>query len=113
MDEKTFLEVIQPRFWYIGQDGLWIWRYNVLRAMANSGDKKYHEYIKEAMKDSDHNIRDMAVWACQKLEFNPNTRYSINVLDLESKTRYSINVLDFESKTWHLYRHNGGVSSSK
>jgi epoxyqueuosine reductase len=67
MDEKTFLEVIQPRFWYIGQDGLWIWKYNVLRAMANSGDKKYHEYIKEAMRDSNHNIRDLAVWACKKL----------------------------------------------
>lgn len=24
MDEKTFFEVIQPHFWYIGQDGLWI-----------------------------------------------------------------------------------------
>ena len=67
MDEKTFLEVIQPRFWYVGQDGLWIWKCNVLRAMANSGDKRYHEYIKEAMKDSDHNIRNMAFWACQKL----------------------------------------------
>jgi epoxyqueuosine reductase len=66
MDEKTFLEVIQPRFWYIGQDGLWIWKYNVLRAMANSGDKKYHEYIKEALEDRDHNIRNMAIWACQK-----------------------------------------------
>lgn len=39
MDEKTFLEAIQPRFWYIGQDGLWIWKCNALRAMANSGDE--------------------------------------------------------------------------
>jgi epoxyqueuosine reductase len=67
MDEKTFLEVIQPRFWYIGKDGLWIWKYNALRAMANSGDQKYHEYLKEAVKDKDSNIRNMALWACQKL----------------------------------------------
>ena len=67
MGEKTFLEIIQPRFWYIGQDGLWIWKCNALRAMANSGDKKYHKYIKEAVKDRDHNIRNMALWACQKL----------------------------------------------
>ncbi len=67
MDEKTFLEVIQPRFWYIGQDGLWIWKCNALRSMVNGGDEKYQKYIKEAMTDSDHNIRNMAVWACQKL----------------------------------------------
>jgi epoxyqueuosine reductase len=67
MDEKTFLEVIQPRFWYIGQDGLWIWKCNALRAMANNGDQKYNKYIKEAMKNSDHNIRNVALWACQKL----------------------------------------------
>ncbi|HWQ47866.1 MAG TPA: 4Fe-4S double cluster binding domain-containing protein [Methanosarcina sp.] len=67
MDEKTFLEIVQPRFWYIGQDGLWIWKCNALRAMANSEDKKYHKYIKEAVKDPDHNIRNMALWACQKL----------------------------------------------
>jgi epoxyqueuosine reductase len=67
MDEKTFLDIIQPRFWYIGQDGLWIWKCNALRAMVNSGDNKYHEYIKEAVEDRDPNIRNMGAWACQKL----------------------------------------------
>lgn len=52
---------------YIGQDGLWIWKLNALRAMANSGDQKYHKYLKEALKDRDSNIRNMAVWAYQKL----------------------------------------------
>lgn len=51
----------------IGQDGLWIWKCNALRAMANSGDQKYHEYIKEAMEDPDQNIRNTALWACQQL----------------------------------------------
>lgn len=67
MDEKTFLEVIQPRFWYIGKDGLWIWKYNALRAMVNSGDKEYHKYIKEARKEGNQNIRNMGIRACQKL----------------------------------------------
>ena len=67
MDEKTFLEIVQPRFWYIEQNGLWIWKCNALRAMANSGDKKYNKYIKEAVKDPNSNIRNMALWACQKL----------------------------------------------
>ena len=67
MDEETFLNVIQPRFWYIGQDGLWIWKCNALRAMANSGDQKYHEYIKEAVENPDQNIRNTALWACQQL----------------------------------------------
>lgn len=67
MDERTFLDVIQPRFWYIGQDGLWIWKCNALRAMANSGDPKYHSYIKEALENPDPNICKTALWACQQL----------------------------------------------
>ena len=42
-------------------------KYNTLRAMADSGDKKYHKYIKETVKNPEHNIRNMAFWACQKL----------------------------------------------
>ncbi|HIH95060.1 TPA: hypothetical protein HA338_13930 [Methanosarcina acetivorans] len=67
MDEEIFLNVIQPRFWYIGQDGLRIWKCNALRAMANSGDRKYYEYIKEAVENPDRNIRNTALWACQQL----------------------------------------------
>jgi epoxyqueuosine reductase len=67
MEAKTFLELIQPRFWYIEKDELWLWKCNALRAMANSGEKKYHGYIKDAMKHSDSNIRSMASWASKKL----------------------------------------------
>jgi len=35
MDEETFLNVVQPRFWYIDKDGLWIWKRNARRAMEN------------------------------------------------------------------------------
>lgn len=67
MDEKTFLDIIQPRFSYIGQDGLWIWKCNALQAMTNSGDIKYHECIREACTDENTNVREMAEWACKKL----------------------------------------------
>ncbi|MDQ1276736.1 MAG: epoxyqueuosine reductase [Euryarchaeota archaeon] len=67
MNEEIFLNVIQPRFWYIGQDGMWIWKCNALRAMANSGEQKYHEYIKEAVENPDQKIRNTALWACQQL----------------------------------------------
>ena len=67
MNEKTFLDVIQPRFSYIGQDGLWIWKCNALQAMTNSGDTKYHECIREACMDENANVREMAEWACKKL----------------------------------------------
>ncbi len=67
MDEKTFLEVIQPRFWYIGKESIWLWKCNALRAMANSGDPRYHECIRRACREEDENVRAMALWACNKL----------------------------------------------
>ena len=67
MDEKTFLEIIQPRFWYIGKGSIWLWKSNAIRAMANSHDEKYHSYIKRACRESDENVRTMASWACEKL----------------------------------------------
>ena len=67
MDEKTFLERIQPRFWYIAKEGIWLWKSNAIRAMANSNDKKYHKYIKQARRESDEKVRVMANWACKKL----------------------------------------------
>ncbi len=67
MDEKTFLETIQPRFWYIEKDGLWIWKCNALQAMVNSDDAEYHKYIKASCTDENENVRKMAAWACKKL----------------------------------------------
>ena len=69
MDEKTFLEKVQPRFWYIGKDGMWLWKSNAIRAMANSGDPKYYEHIRGARRHDDEKVRDMANWACRKLGF--------------------------------------------
>ena len=66
MDETTFHKIIHPRFWYIGKDSIWLWKCNVLRAMANSQEGKYHSYLKKACMDEHKNVRDMANWACEK-----------------------------------------------
>lgn len=67
MDEKTFLERLKPRFWYIGKESFWLWKCNALRAMANDGNASCHPYIRQALADSDENVRAMADWARRKL----------------------------------------------
>jgi epoxyqueuosine reductase len=67
MDENTFLERIQPRFWYIRKESIWLWKCNAIRAMANSHDAKYHTYIRRACREGEENVRSMASWACKKL----------------------------------------------
>jgi epoxyqueuosine reductase len=67
MDEKIFLETIQPRFWYIGKESIWLWKCNAIRAMANSHDPKYHKYLRQASREPDENVKSMASWACNKL----------------------------------------------
>lgn len=37
MDEATYREVVNPRFWYLGEDGLDRWRTNARRALRNRG----------------------------------------------------------------------------
>jgi len=67
MDEETYVEKIQPRFWYIGKEGAWLWKSNAIRAMANSTDEKYHKYIRQARRAGDERVRAMADWACGKM----------------------------------------------
>ena len=40
MDLQKYKNLINPRFWYSGEEGLWLWKCNALRAMINSGKKK-------------------------------------------------------------------------
>ncbi|MDR1972970.1 MAG: 4Fe-4S binding protein, partial [Treponema sp.] len=68
MDEETFLRVVQPRYFYIQKDQLWIWKNNTLRAMINSGEKKYHPLIKKSRGSGDPRIRQIAEWGCDKLK---------------------------------------------
>ena len=67
MDEATYLNVINPRFWYIGEDGLWLWKCNALRVMINDGDKKYHRLVKQYSTHNDLRICEVAKWGCTKL----------------------------------------------
>jgi epoxyqueuosine reductase len=63
MTQPEYEEIIQPRFGYIAKENLWIWKSNVLRAMANSGDVGYRPLIKEACDDPNEHIQQMAHWA--------------------------------------------------
>lgn len=79
MDENTVLDVLYPRFWYISKDRIWLWKCNVLRAMANSGDIKYIKLIKQACNDNNDKVRNMALWALEKLENVSNTNINANI----------------------------------
>lgn len=65
MKQPVYEQMIQPRFWYIAKEHLWIWKSNVLRAMANSGEVGYHHLIKEASSDPNEKVQQMARWAEQ------------------------------------------------
>ena len=67
MDENTYLNVINPRFWYAGKDKLWLWKCNALRHMVNSRDPEYHSLIKKSCDHEDARVRDVAQWGMRKL----------------------------------------------
>jgi epoxyqueuosine reductase len=67
MNDDSFIQTIYPKLWYIEKDQLWLWRCNILRAMANSKNKDYLSYIQPALKHSNKNIREMAAWAYERL----------------------------------------------
>jgi len=67
MDEYTYSNVLNPRFWYAGEENLWLWKCNAIRCMVNSGEGKYHTLIKQACNNEDERIREMAQWGCKKL----------------------------------------------
>ena len=68
MDDDTYKSIVNPRFWYSGEDALWLWKCNALRSMINSGDKKYHGLIRTSCDHEDARIREIALWGCGKLD---------------------------------------------
>jgi epoxyqueuosine reductase len=68
MDDESLMKIVHPKLWYIERDRLWLWRCNVLRAMANSRNSNYLKYIRGACKDADDRIREMALWALKRIE---------------------------------------------
>ena len=73
MDEKYFTNILQPRFWYINKEEMWLWKCNALRAMANSGDEKFKSLIISSCDNEDSRVREMAIWACKKLGIQPES----------------------------------------
>jgi len=67
MDEQMYKEIVNPRFWYAGEESLWLWKCNAIRCMVNTGESKYHELIKKHCDHEDERIRNMAKWGCKKL----------------------------------------------
>ena len=67
MDEDTYANIVNPRFWYCGEDGLWLWRHNALRVMINSGSAEYHRLIRECCEHADTRLRELAQWGCRRL----------------------------------------------
>ena len=67
MDEDTYKNIIHPRFWYAGEENLWMWKYNALRAMINSKEEGYHSIIKEYCNHENPQIRDLAKWGVEIL----------------------------------------------
>ena len=67
MDEDTYKNILNPRFFYLGESGLWKWKCNALRVLVNEGDTKYHPLIKKYSHHEDSRIREVAEWGCKKL----------------------------------------------
>jgi epoxyqueuosine reductase len=67
MDQETYEQKVQPRFWYIGKKDIWQWKSNAIRAMANAGKAEYEPYIVKALDDPNANVRAMASWALAQI----------------------------------------------
>jgi epoxyqueuosine reductase len=68
MDEATYENILNPRFWYSGKDSLWLWKCNALRYMINSGDAKYRHLIERCCDHEDARIRKVAQWGRKRLK---------------------------------------------
>jgi len=67
MDDEFYLNVIQPKFWYVRPDNIWVWKVNALNAMKNDHQQKYEPYIKKCLNDGNDRISEMAKWVCESL----------------------------------------------
>jgi epoxyqueuosine reductase len=65
MDEEFFKNVVQPKFWYIGPDMLWMWKVNALNAMKNGYQEEYAPYIRKCVYDPNERVSRMAKWVCE------------------------------------------------
>ncbi|MDR0334870.1 MAG: hypothetical protein LBH69_03185, partial [Methanomassiliicoccaceae archaeon] len=70
MDNEFFINVLQPKFWYVRPDNMWIWKVNALNAMKNNYQQSYEPHIKKCLNDPNERVRDMAVWVCESLNIH-------------------------------------------
>jgi len=68
MDDEFYKSVIQPKFWYIEPDMMWMWKVNALNAMKNDYKEEYAPYIRKCLDDPNERIGRMAKWVCEKLQ---------------------------------------------
>jgi epoxyqueuosine reductase len=67
MDDATFTEIVKPKFWYISDKNRWKWKVNSIIAMVNNFESKYEKCLKRARDDKHEKVREIATWACVKL----------------------------------------------
>jgi epoxyqueuosine reductase len=60
LDEVTYREKIQPRFFYLKPEELWKWKVNALNFMRNNYQEPYKKLILEACEDENTKVRGMA-----------------------------------------------------
>ena len=67
MDEAQLKQIMAPKFWFITPENFWLWKVNVLRAMANSYKEEYGTLIRLAAASENEKIRKMANWAAEQV----------------------------------------------
>lgn len=75
MDYDYLINVMQPKFWYIGKDRIWKWKVNALGAMRNSGDRRFDKVIAEAVNDPNEHVRQMAAWVLAGIKRERESQY--------------------------------------
>jgi epoxyqueuosine reductase len=67
MDEKFYLNTVQPKFWYLERDKMCVWKVNALNAMKNNYKGSYGPLIKKCLDDPNDRVRRMAKSVCDAL----------------------------------------------
>jgi epoxyqueuosine reductase len=67
MDERFYMNAVQPKFWYLAPDRMCVWKVNALNAMKNNYEETYGPLIKKCLDDPDERVRRMAKIVCDAL----------------------------------------------
>ena len=67
MDESFYINTVQPKFWYLDHDKMYVWKVNALNAMKNNYRDSYGPLIKKCLDDPNERVRNMAKMVCDDL----------------------------------------------